>query len=233
MDIWPDTINERFSDFNMYTNFVVYYISAIIGLQHFQKEKYSTRFSTYVTVSDGAFTVLTLENNWNCWMAMSKNEHWKDLQVPTKWMVTRDKKTTSGIGKSKNKTVVSDLENTTNGTPQGPTARRFCGWSAHGINRYNQLFDQIKKERASMHGKRFETTLLNHFKKELEKNPGGREKKTRIEPPLLPTPKHELWTALQPVTSIPQCHVEVDAEESASKSNDETNSHTIVQKHAV
>ena len=232
MDIRPDTINEQFTDFNMYTDFVVYYISAVIGLRHFQKEKYSTKYSTYVTVSDEAFTVLTLENNWNRWMSMSKLDHWKDSSIPTKWTVTRDKKPTSSSGKSKGKTVVTGLENINNGTQQGPAARRFRGWSAHGINRYNQLFDQIQKERASTRGKRFENMLLNHFKKELEKNQGGKEKKSRMEAPPLPTPKHELWTTMPPVTSVAKRPVEL-VDETGSETDGETNSHSIVVKHAV
>ncbi len=85
MDITPDMLNECFDEFNMHTNFVVYYVSALVGLQHFKKEKCRKKYSNFVTVSDEAFDVLTLENNsWSCWMAMAKDDHWNSSPVPTK-----------------------------------------------------------------------------------------------------------------------------------------------------
>jgi hypothetical protein len=199
MDIRPDTLDERFENFNMYADFVVFYIGAVVGLRHFEKDKCRKKFSEYVTVSDEAFAVLTLENNWLRWMAMAKAHHWKDSPIPTRWTVTRDKPTQSPTGKSKKKAVVNDSEAQRDGIQQGPQARRYRGWSAHGINRYNQLFDQIEKERSSKRGKRFEINLLSYLQKEEENDSSSKRKKPRIEPAPLPTPKHELWTVIPTV----------------------------------
>ena len=119
------------------------------------------------------------------------SKHWKDSPVPTKWTVTRDKPTPVQNTKSK-KRVVANPENDM--VQEGPQARRYRGWSAHGINRYNQLFDQIAKERSSKRGKRFETALLVHFQHVREANSSSKRKKPRLEPAPLPTPKHELWS---------------------------------------
>ena len=199
--IRPDTLDKRFEEFNMYADFVVFYIGAVIGLRRFEKEKCRKKYSDYVTVSDEAFAVLTIENNWLRWMAMAKAKHWKDSPVPTKWTVTRDKPTPMQNSKSKKRAVVKDADTDNDMIQQGPQARRYRGWSAHGINRYNQLFEQIEKERTSKRGKRFETTLLIHFQREEENNSSSKRKKPRLEPAPLPTPKHELWSVVPAIAT--------------------------------
>ena len=178
MDIRPDTLDEPFENCKLYFDFVEYYVSAVIGLRYYEKEKLRSKFSDYVTVSDEAFAVLTLENNWTRWMAMAVANHYKESSVKTRWTVTRDKKKGSGHG--------------TDDAIDGPQARRYRGWSAHGINRYNQLFDDIKKERQSERGRHFENKLLLQM---IENNKENKNKRKRIakELPTLPMPKHELW----------------------------------------
>jgi hypothetical protein len=53
----PNTLNGCFEKFNLYHDFVAYYISAIIGLQHFEKEKCHTNYISYGTVSDEPFAI--------------------------------------------------------------------------------------------------------------------------------------------------------------------------------
>jgi hypothetical protein len=36
------------------------------------------------TIRDEAFTVLTLENNWDRWYSMARTKKWGDLNVATK-----------------------------------------------------------------------------------------------------------------------------------------------------
>ena len=201
MDIRPDTLDQRFEEFNMYADFVVFYISAVIGLRRFEKNKCRKPYSDYVTVSDEAFAVLTIENNWLRWMDMAKEKHWKDSPVPTKWTVTRDKPTATSIGKSKKRAVVSHSDTLNDMKEHGPQARRYRGWSVHGINRYNQLFDQIEKERTTKRGKRFETNLMSHFQRDEDRNAANKGTKTRVEAAALPTPKHELWTVVPTIVN--------------------------------
>jgi hypothetical protein len=182
VDIRPDTIGDRHTEFLMYVDFVEYYVSAVIGLRHFEKHKCNKQYRKYVTVSDEAFAILTLENNWDRWMAMAIADLWKTSPVPTKWTVTKDKSTIAAPREGDAATQKCEAE-----------ARRFRGWSAKGILRYNQLFDQIKKERTTPRAERFEDKLMQHFQ---HKNVGGKgkNKKSKVTPPPLPTPKHELWS---------------------------------------
>ncbi len=39
MDICPTTLEERFEEFNLYAEFVVFYIGAVVGLRRFEKDK--------------------------------------------------------------------------------------------------------------------------------------------------------------------------------------------------
>jgi hypothetical protein len=79
----------------MYVDFVEYYVSAVIGLRHFEKNKCTKNYREYVTISDEAFAILTIENNWDRWIDMAKAKFWKTSPVPTKCMVTRDKTATA------------------------------------------------------------------------------------------------------------------------------------------
>lgn len=196
MDIKPESLQERFENFNMYEDFVLYYVSAVVGLRHFEKQKLRSNYSEYATVSDEAFAVLTIENNWNRWMSMAKTNHWKDSPVRTKWTVTRDTPVVSDSGKLKKQKLPPNEERIDTDLPEGPQARRYRGWSAQGINRYNQLFDQIKKERNSKRGKRFEVKLRASMEHRAanEKN-NGKNKKRKTELTALPMPKHELWSS--------------------------------------
>ena len=180
--IRPDTLPLRNDQFLMYVDFVTYYVGAVVGLRHFEKHKCVKPYREYVTISDEAFAVLTLENNWGRWMAMAQNDKWTTAPVPTKWTVTRDR---TAVAAKKARTAESNT-----GLPQ---ARRYRGWSAEGINRYNQLYDQIKIERNTERGKLFEGNLLRHFRREADENDTRQRKGVTTEAPPMPLPRHELW----------------------------------------
>ena len=167
----------------MYVDFVTYYVGAVVGLRHFEKHKCHKLYREYVTISDEAFAILTLENNWDRWMAMAETDEWTTAPVPTKWTVTRDR-TASAAKKAR------DKESET-GHAQ---ARRYRGWSAHGINRYNQLYDEIEAERLSTRADTFEANLLRHFQRvETETNSKKRKGVPKDAPPM-PMPRHGLWS---------------------------------------
>jgi hypothetical protein len=234
MDICPTTLEERFEEFNLYADFVVFYIGAVVGLRRFEKDKCRKKYSEYVTVSDEAFAVLTLENNWMRWMAMAKAKHWKDSPVPTKWTVTRDKPTPVLTGKSKKRALVNHSETERDKNQQGPQARRYRGWSAHGINRYNQLFDQIEKERSTNRGKRFEINLLKHFQKAAENDSSSKRRKPQEEAPPLPTPKHELWSIIPAmVNKLPTVSNEISLDNDATDEESTGMATAFVEKYPV
>ena len=181
MEIRPDTLSTRHDEFLLYVDFIEYYVSAVIGLRHFEKMKCHRQYREYVTVSDEAFASLTIENNWQRWMDMAEQDAWKTSPVPTKWTVTRDRTT---------KAVREDQTN--NRRAGEPQARRYRGWSAQGIERYNQLFDQINAERETQSAKIFETKLLKHFQHQASSHSKAK-KKASVEVTPLPMARHQLW----------------------------------------
>jgi hypothetical protein len=167
----------------MYVDFVTYYVGAVVGLRHFEKHKCHKLYREYVTISDEAFAILTLENNWDRWMAMAAAEEWTTAPVPTKWTVTRDR-TASAAKKARTREAET-------GNPQ---ARRYRGWSAQGINRYNQLYDEIEAERKSSRAATFEANLLRHFQRvEADSSAKKRKGVPKVAPPM-PMPRHGLWS---------------------------------------
>ena len=51
-----------------YGQFVDYLLSAVIGKRVFKVQKHKSLLSTYATVSDEAFALLILENNFDRWV---------------------------------------------------------------------------------------------------------------------------------------------------------------------
>ena len=75
-----------------------------------------------------------------------------------------------------------------------PQAKRFCGWSARGIAWYNQIFWEIKEERAKPTYKKFEDYCTNEFLEEADKEGKNMFKWQKVQvAKALPTVKHKLW----------------------------------------
>ena len=71
----------------------------------------------------------------------------------------------------------------------------------HGLNRYNQLFDQIQAERETTRARIFEDNLLRHFQREEEENNSKKKRGVPKEAPPMPIPRHELWATDTIVTT--------------------------------
>ena len=95
MPVTPETLQSRFttSEYPVYKDFVSFFVSGVVGIRHFDRNKTSNTYSKYVTVSDEAFVILSLENNWNRWSAMAKAEEWKESDIASKWTTSREKRT--------------------------------------------------------------------------------------------------------------------------------------------
>ena len=109
----------------IYYDFIHYFVSAVIGKMDYKKRLCSFLLSSYATVSDEAFAILSLENNYDTWMDMGLTGNTKTSNVPRKY--------TNG-GKSK-------------GT--AATSQHNKGWSNEGLCRFNDLFDLVEKNRAT------------------------------------------------------------------------------------
>ena len=184
MPVTPETLQSRYieSEYPVYKDFVSFFVSGVVGIRHFDRNKTTSSYSTYVTVSDEAFTILSLENNWERWSAMAREEDWRESDVPSKWTTSRDKK------------IKRDEYGNRLGDNDTAQATRYRGWSYQGIARYNQLCDEIEKKRGTETFQAFEEYLVTEFQTEEEeegKKKGKRQKVDTRRP--LPEAYHELW----------------------------------------
>jgi hypothetical protein len=95
LPVTPDTIQGRFNrdEYPVYKDFVSFFVSGVVGIHHFDRNKATAAFRTYVTTSDEAFAILTLENNWEQYSSVVKSDNWKESDIPTKWTTSKDKRT--------------------------------------------------------------------------------------------------------------------------------------------
>jgi len=186
MPVNPASLPTRYSSDNhpVYKDFCSFFVSGVVGIRNFDRHKCHIPYSKNVSISDEAFAVLTLESNWSRWSSMADANEWKDSDVPSKWTTSKDKRKLKSTDDDDNSGVDED-------TPQ---ARRYRGWSAQGIARFNQLATEIKRERAKESFSDFETYCMEEFQKEAD-NLGLNKTKRRKTEPLKPLPAafHELF----------------------------------------
>jgi hypothetical protein len=188
MPVTPDTLTDRYEEdnFPVYKDFISFFVSGVVGIRYFDRNKCHKHLRKYVSVSDEAFTVLTLENNWTRWSCMARRNEWKDSDVPSVWTTTKDT-SRKPVRTDDNSDTVSDNEDT-------PQARRYRGWSAQGIARYNQLFTEIEMEREKDTYLEFEKYCMAAFQEEAEADGKTKHKRKRTEPDRkMPVARHQLW----------------------------------------
>jgi hypothetical protein len=186
MPVTPATLKERYliDNYPVYRDFCSFFVSGVVGIRHFDRSKCLKRFSKYVSISDEAFTVLTLENNWERWSSMAFHDDWKESNVPSRWTTSKEKRAVKKAA----------IGNESSEDDEKPQARKFRGWSAQGIARYNQLFAEIKQERENDTYKDFENYCLEEFEREAEEQGRGKYKRRKVDNDKpLPSAKHELW----------------------------------------
>jgi hypothetical protein len=186
MPVNPSTLKSRYEKdhYPVYKDFLTFFVSGVVGLRHFDRNKCLQYFGNYITVSDEAFTVLTLENNWERWSDMAESDEWRESSVPSKWTTSTEKRASN----QQPDKVSSDTSVVT------PQARRFRGWTAQGINRYNQLFMEIKMERAKKTYRLIEEYCLGEYQSDAEANGNNSHKRKKVDADkALPIAIHELW----------------------------------------
>jgi hypothetical protein len=188
MVVNPATLLARYEEenFPVYKDFLSFFVSGVVGIRHFDRSKCHMHLRKYVSVSDEAFTVLTLENNWTRWSCMANRNEWKDSDVPSEWTTTKDT----------NRQPVRNGEVDEDNSEEEETsqARRYRGWSAQGINRYNQLFTEIELEREEETYLAFEKYCMTAFREEAEADGKTSHKRRKTEPDRkMPVAKHQLW----------------------------------------
>jgi hypothetical protein len=105
-----------------YLYFCTHFLKPIVGNASWRLHSLRQPLSTFVTVSDEAFALLTLENNYARWCKMWEKRCYKSCEVAAQW-------TNAGVSKA-------------NGQ-----SKRFFGWKPEGYRRFNELYINIKKDR--------------------------------------------------------------------------------------
>ena len=154
-------------------NFVNYLLSAVVGKCVYKSQKHKALVSTYTTISDEAFALIVVENNWERWMDMHEHNNYKSSNVMPKF---------TNAGKTRY-------------SSNGSSNQKYKGWSAAGLKRFNEIFLMVKNDRNMEHALIWEESFK--LKKEQEyvverinkkrKSPVHREEAQKIKI------CHELW----------------------------------------
>jgi hypothetical protein len=119
-----------------YLYFCTHFLKAVVGNAAWRLHALRQPLSAFVTISDEAFAMLTVENNYDRWCKMWEKRNYKSCDVPARW-------TNAGVSKA-------------NGQ-----SKRFFGWKAEGYQRFNDLYRNIKEDRETraLFESKFQTEL--------------------------------------------------------------------------
>ena len=115
-----------------YADFIDYILSAVIGKRKYRENKCVKLLSNYATVTDEAFGILVLENQY---------DHWVDMH---------------NKGVFKESTVLPKYTNGGSSAVCSGKLKRYQGWSVEGINRFNEIFDMVTNDQKSENASTFE-----------------------------------------------------------------------------
>jgi hypothetical protein len=130
------------------------FIGCVVGSKAWNKKRFKERISKISTCSDEAFLLLTLENNYQRWLAeaawirSNKNKAPQDRE-PKNFPVAKY----TNSGKSK----------------RDGRSRRLHGWAREGYLRFNELYQLVAKDRSRR--TRFEEELLQNFRDKMRAAP--------------------------------------------------------------
>ena len=106
----------------LYGMFCCHFLKCVIGENQWKTNYLKKPLSDYVTVSDEAFAFLVVENSLDRWTDMWVKNNKKTSSVPALY-------TNAGVSAKDGRT------------------KRYCGWSAEGIARFNLINDAVRKNR--------------------------------------------------------------------------------------
>jgi hypothetical protein len=108
----------------------------VIGKRDWDIKRCFHRVSDYVSISDEAYTLLLCENVYEKWLKI------KPPQAGEVQTVVRGKYTDQGNGASN---------------------KKYKGWTAQGIQRYNQLYQNVKQNRTEQWAKDIEMRTIREY----------------------------------------------------------------------
>jgi hypothetical protein len=148
-----------------YQLFCSHFLRPIVGTTKWKHNFLRKRMTLYVTISDEAFALLTLENNYDRWIDMWRNDNLKTSEVEAKW-------TNAG-------------QSLSNGQ-----SKRFNGWKQDGYTRYNELYDLVEADREDAGRRSFEIKLKEALQANNKETPSVRVR-TEVEPTTEIFPRHD------------------------------------------
>ena len=108
------------------TTFYNHFLPCVVGKCKWKKLVVLKKVPLFATVTDEAFALLVLENNWGVWLHEDAREYFM-----------------------KNKKEQNKKEKGNNGlyTGHAKGATRFGGWSVEGVQRFNELCEIVRNDR--------------------------------------------------------------------------------------
>jgi hypothetical protein len=167
-------------------------------MKRFAKDSRSRNISQIATVSDEAFALVLLENNFNVWSDMY----------------------TKGV--TKGSAINPEYTNGGNSLSNG-RSRKYKGWSDAGIDKYNDLFDKVKQDRLTH--RLFDKLYLEKKKADWKKAGEGKRKRYRPDEDIIVPSKarHELWDEVKEKGEATEKDPEMDSSDSESSNSDNSN----------
>ena len=108
---FDDLFNLQKDETGIYEKFVDYLLSAVVGKRIYKSQKHKALLSTYTTVSDEAFALIVVENNWERWVDMHEHNNFKSSNIMPKF---------TNAGKTKY-------------SSNGSSNHKYKEWSAAGL----------------------------------------------------------------------------------------------------
>jgi len=124
--------------------FCDYFLSRVVGISVWKEGCLKTKVSQMATASDEAFALLLVENYWESWSKIDLDQY----KIETTFDVASNRK-------RKRKTTWGKYTKSAYG------ARRYAGWMAEGLLRFNELFEEVKADRLK-NGEAVEELYINH-----------------------------------------------------------------------
>jgi hypothetical protein len=164
---FDEILNLRQDSTGLYFNFIEFFIAPVVGKIFYKDNCCEKMVSEFISVSDEAFALLIFENSYETWCDMLKTNN------------------------TKNSGVFCKYTNGGSSTGRNASSRRYQGWNAEGIKRFNVLFDLVKADRTKSHARFFE----DEFKVYCENGgvSGKKKKKNKVVFEAIHV-CHELWS---------------------------------------
>ena len=196
-------VNNCRLNFESYCIFASHFIAPVVGKHRYNNLCWRSTFLTYVSKSDEAFALLTFENNYDQWIGMANSNDWGSSSIKPAYTnggnnLQTPKPPTGQMmfSKTDNPALISS------GQSSRSSSVRCQGWSAHGIKRFNELFDLVEKERESSIGLHFEEEYMKQCMNAREQG----KKKSHRNNAVYKVCRHELWSS--PTSKITNVHEE-------------------------